>query len=83
MPDDPEDISEFLRDVFGTISNLEIDPAADDLIHYEGYKLGDRLFLDYIDGRVSLRKIKHLLQHDFKKRGEAFKEFINLRDRLN
>lgn len=83
LPEDHEEIEEFLKDNFGRSSSISNDPLMDDLIHYEGYRLGEKLFFEYIKGRIPLRKVRFLFREELKDKGEAFKEFVKLKDRLS
>jgi len=49
----------------------------DNLVHQQGYSLGDKLYYAYLEGKVSKDKIKKTIENPLPERYEAFSEFMH------
>lgn len=61
------------------IMNPESDYDDYEIIHQEGYDLGDRLFYKYISKEIPVEKIREIFLDPLRLEGEPFLQFINLK----
>jgi len=54
----------------------------DDLIHQQGYLLGEKLYNQYISRKIKMKEIRKIIKDPLVGHNKAFIEFLNLRDRF-
>ncbi|NCN86709.1 hypothetical protein GW932_02660 [archaeon] len=74
---DSLDNSKSIKDIFDTVK-LHFDSGnEEDLIHEQGYMLGEKLYHKYISNQISKKEIKKFILKPLKGKFETFYEFYN------
>ncbi len=54
----------------------------DNIIHHQGYSLGERLFFEYASGKITRKEIRSIFINPLSRKNDAGKLFFDLRSRL-
>jgi hypothetical protein len=63
-------------------SRISLIFLGDNIIHHQGYSLGERLFFEYASGKITRKEIRSIFINPLSRKNDAGKLFFDLRSRL-